>query len=82
MRTTIAVFLMLLPSLGLWESVEYLPQVDKFDNYVINFQIGVEAALSKSFSLKTYLDDSYNNRPSSGKQKNDAKIVAALGYKF
>ena len=66
----------------LWQNVEILPQVDKFDNYVINFQIGVEAALSKSFSLKTYLDDSYNNRPSSGKQKNDAKIVAALGYKF
>src|SRR5579872_3124961 len=32
----------------LWETVEYLPQVDKWDNYIINFEIGVEADLSKS----------------------------------
>jgi len=65
-----------------WQSVEILPQVDKLDNFTVNFEIGVEAALSKSFSLKTYLDDNYDSRPAPGKQKNDAKIVAALGYKF
>jgi putative salt-induced outer membrane protein YdiY len=42
----------------------------------------MEAAISKSFSLKTYFDDSYQNRPAPGKLKNDAKLVAALGYKF
>jgi putative salt-induced outer membrane protein YdiY len=66
----------------LWQNVEILPQVDKLDNYVVNFEIGVEAMLSKSFSLKTYLDDNYDNRPATGKMKNDAKLVAALGYKF
>jgi len=66
----------------LWQTAEILPQVDKLDNYVINFEIGVEAAISKSFSLKTYLDDTYNHRPAPGKLKNDAKIVAAISYKF
>jgi putative salt-induced outer membrane protein YdiY len=66
----------------IWQSVEIMPEVDKFDNYIVNFEIGIEAMLTKSFSLKTYLDDSYNNRPAVGKLKNDAKIVAALGYKF
>jgi putative salt-induced outer membrane protein YdiY len=65
-----------------WESVEFVPQVDKFDNYLVNFEIGLEAALSKSFSLKTYLDDNYQNRPARRKLKNDAKIIAAVGYKF
>ena len=66
----------------LWQSAEIMPQVDKLDNYVVNFEIGAEAAITKSFSLKTYLDDAYANRPASGKLKNDAKLVAAVGYKF
>ena len=66
----------------LWQNAEVLPQVDDFNNYVINFEAGVEASLSKSFSLKTYLDDNYDNDPAPGKLRNDAKIVAALGYKF
>ena len=66
----------------LWQNAEILPQVDDFNNYVINFEAGVEASISKSFSLKTFLDDNYDSDPAPGKLKNDAKIVAALGYKF
>ena len=66
----------------LWQSVEILPQVDKMENYVINFEIGAEAAISKSFSLKTYLDDTFANRPASGHLKNDTKLVAGVSYKF
>ena len=66
----------------IWQNVEILPQVDKFDNYTVNFEIGLETALSKSFTLKTFLDDSYNHRPAPGKLKNDAKLVTALGFKF
>ena len=65
-----------------WQSVEILPQVDKFDNYVVNFEIGLEAALSKSFSLKTYLDDNYNSRPAADHVKNDIKLVTGIAYKF
>ena len=66
----------------LWQNVEIFPQVDKLDNYVVNFEIGVEAAISKTLSLKTYLDDTYANRPASGRKKNDVKIVAGVSYKF
>ena len=66
----------------MWQTAEILPQVDRFENYVINFEVGAEAMMTKDFSLKTYLDDSYQNRPAAGKLKNDVKIVAAVGYKF
>ena len=62
----------------LWEKAEIMPQVDKPDNYVVNAEIGLEAALTKSLSTKTYLDDTYANRPATGKLKNDSKIFAAL----
>ena len=66
----------------LWQKVEIFPQVDKLDNYVVNFEIGLETIITKSFSLKTCLDDNYANRPAAGHEKNDAKIVAGVSYKF
>ena len=65
-----------------WQDAEILPQVDRFSNYIVNFEIGVEAALTRSFALKSYFDDNFESRPAPGKLKNDAKLVTALSYKF
>jgi putative salt-induced outer membrane protein len=66
----------------LWQSAEILPQVDKFSNYILNFEIGVDSALTKKLSLQTYIQDSYHSDPAPGRQKNDVKLVAALAYKL
>ena len=65
-----------------WEKVELLPQVDDFNNYIVNSEIGIEASIAKNLSLQTYLDDSYNNQPAAGREKNDMKLVSAISYKF
>jgi putative salt-induced outer membrane protein len=65
-----------------WQTVELLPQVDNFDNYIVNFEIGVEAAISKSLSLKTALDDAFQNQPAAGRRQNDVKLVSGIVYKF
>lgn len=66
----------------LWQTVEWLPQVDKVDNYVVNFEIGIETSITKTISFKTYLDDNYQNEPATGRLKNDTELVSALSYKF
>ena len=66
----------------LWQSLEFLPQVDRFGNFLINAELGVETALSKKMSLRTYLVDNYDNEPAPGRKNNDIKLVAAIGYKF
>lgn len=66
----------------LWQKAEILPQVDKFQNYVINFEIGMEASITKTFSLKTFLDDTYQSEPASGRYRNDIKLVSGVSYKF
>jgi putative salt-induced outer membrane protein YdiY len=66
----------------LWQSVEFLPQVDRWKNYIINAELGVEAALTKTLSLRTFAQDTYDNEPAPGRKKNDLKIVTALAYKF
>lgn len=66
----------------IWQSAEFLPQVDDFDNFVFNFELGAEAALSKSLNLQAKLVDSYQNRPAAGRLKNDVAIIAGVNYKF
>jgi putative salt-induced outer membrane protein len=65
-----------------WESLEVFPQIDDFANYVVNCELGVETSLTKSFSLKTCLDDGYNNHPAANHVKNDVKLVAGVAFKF
>ena len=66
----------------IWQSVEILPQVDNFSNYIVNAELGVETSLTTKLSLRTYLQDTYDNEPAPGREKNDLKLVAAVAYKF
>jgi putative salt-induced outer membrane protein YdiY len=68
----------------LWQTAECSPQVDKFNNYVINAEIGIEADLTKKkdLTLRAFLQDTYNNEPAAGREKNDARLVTAIAYKF
>ena len=69
-------------TLKLWQAVEFLPQVDDWNKYVLNAEIGVEIAITKHFSERTYFQDIYNSKPAAGRDQNDLKLVVALAYKF
>jgi putative salt-induced outer membrane protein YdiY len=66
----------------IWQSVEYLPQVDDFNNYLLVSELGVESGLTKQLSLRVYLQDTYDNEPAPGREKNDFKLIAGVAYKF
>jgi putative salt-induced outer membrane protein YdiY len=66
----------------LWQYLEYLPEVDDFENYIINGEIGVAADITKNLALKVYLQDTYDNMPAPGREENDLKLVAGIDYKF
>jgi putative salt-induced outer membrane protein len=68
----------------LTQTAEYVPQIDDFNNYLLNFMIGIEADLTadKKFTLGTFLYDNYDNVPAPGRKCNDIKLVMAVGYKF
>ncbi len=65
-----------------WQRAEILPQADKFDNFLINAEIGAEAALTKTFNLRVTVVDNFVNEPAPGRQDNDVKIISGLVYKF
>jgi len=66
----------------IWQTVEFLPQVDQFNNYIINAEIGIETSMTKHLSQQTFVQDSYHSEPAAGRVKNDLKLVAGLKYKF
>jgi putative salt-induced outer membrane protein YdiY len=69
-------------SARVWENVEFLPQVDKPSDYLINSEVGIESSLYKNVSLQVYSDDNFNSQPAAGLKRNDVKLVSAVSYKF
>jgi putative salt-induced outer membrane protein YdiY len=66
----------------IWEMLEFLPQVDRFENFIINGEVGVETALSKAWALRVVLQDTYDNEPAPGRDENDLKLIVAVAWKL
>ena len=65
-----------------WEKAEILPQVNKPENFLVNAEIGAEAPLTKTFSLRVTLQDNFVNQPAPGRKDNDVKLISGVVYKF
>jgi hypothetical protein len=66
----------------IWQTAEWMPQVDDFDNWILNFEAGVAAPLAKGLDVRLVVQDTYDNQPAAGRLKNDLKLIAGIGYKF
>jgi hypothetical protein len=65
-----------------WENLEWIPQVDKFSNWILNAEVGVSAPVVKTLDVRLVAQDTYNNEPAKGRLKNDLKLLAGVGYRF
>jgi putative salt-induced outer membrane protein YdiY len=66
----------------IWQSVECLPEVQDFGNYILNAEAGIESSLTKTLSLRTYVLDTFSSHPAAGRLKNDMKLIAAIAVRF
>jgi putative salt-induced outer membrane protein YdiY len=65
-----------------WEKAEFLPQVNKLGNFLVNAEIGAEAALTKTLSLRVTVQDNFINQPAPSRKSNDLKLISSVVYKF
>jgi len=65
-----------------WQTVEVMPQINAFNNYLVNLEIGAEANITKAFTLRAVFQDYYNNVPATGRLANDLRLVTGVGFKF
>ncbi len=73
----------LAPGTKLWESLEYIPRIDEWaDNYLLNFEAGIDTAIAKGWSLRVVFQDMYASQPAVGKKQNDMRLLAGIAYKF
>jgi len=70
------------PRAKIWELLEYLPEIDRFQNYVVNAELGLDTAITAHLSQVTFIQDSYRSEPAPGRLHNDFKLVAGVKYKF
>jgi putative salt-induced outer membrane protein YdiY len=66
----------------IWETAEWIPQIDNINNWVLNVEIGVSSALTKYLALQVKVLDTYDREPVPGRRENDLKLIAGLAYKF
>lgn len=66
----------------LWQTAELLPKVSDFNQYLFNFEIGVQTDITPKLSLRAFIQDGFNSQPAAGRKKNDVRLVTGLGYKF
>lgn len=64
-----------------WQAAEYLPSLDDFqDDYLLNVEVGVEAQINATASIRFVVKDAYDSTPAPDREKNDLSVVAALAY--
>jgi len=61
-----------------FEEASYTFDVDDSDNYIIEAEAGIEAAISSNLSLVFSVKDLYDNVPTEGRERNDLSVVTAL----
>ena len=66
----------------IWESVEFLPAFQDFGDYLMNAEVGAEAAMNTRLSLRLVLQDKYDSTPGAGLKKNDLVVIGGLVYKL
>ncbi|MEI6148258.1 MAG: DUF481 domain-containing protein [bacterium] len=65
-----------------WESVEYLPALEDFSRYLLNAELGAEAAMNARLSLRIVAQDKYNSEPAVDRKANDFQLIGGLTYKL
>jgi putative salt-induced outer membrane protein YdiY len=64
------------------QSMEYLPQVEDFGNYVVNFNLGLSTKITEKASATITFQDFYRSVPAPGRRGNDLRLMAGISYSF
>jgi putative salt-induced outer membrane protein YdiY len=66
----------------IWESVEYVPHLDDFNQYIVTAEAGVQSAITTLLNIRLVVKDAYDNAPAPGRKSNDVSILGALAIRL
>ncbi|HMP91191.1 MAG TPA: DUF481 domain-containing protein [Kiritimatiellia bacterium] len=63
-----------------WQALEYIPNIDDFEVYILNAEIGVEAPVSEKLNIRLVVKNTYDSDPAPDRKNNDVTVIGALAY--
>ncbi len=63
---------------GIFQSAEALFDAESSDNYIINSEAGIKAAISSDLSLALLVKNTFDNEPAAGKERSDTAVLTSL----
>jgi putative salt-induced outer membrane protein len=65
-----------------WQTAEYLPKADDFEDYLLQAEVGAEAPLAGRLSLRLLVRNTYDSTPAPDREKNDVSVIAGVAIGF
>ena len=69
-------------SLQVWQTVEFVQNLEDSAVFFVNAELGLETVLVSSLSLRFTVEDRYDSNPADGKEANDLLTATALSWSF
>lgn len=69
-------------SLQVWQSVEFVQNLEDSRVYFVNAKVGLETVLLPDLSLRFSVEDRYDSNPAEGKESNDLLTGTSLNWSF
>lgn len=82
LRATERLDIKLSDSASVWQAVEYMPDTDDFDSYLLNTEVGLETKVTGSTSLRVAAGNRHYSTPPEEVDKDDFTLKASLVYAF
>jgi putative salt-induced outer membrane protein YdiY len=65
-----------------FHNLEFMPQVDDWENYLMRADVGFSTKIVMNFDLLCKIEWDYNSMPSVGRKSSDIRYIVGLGYKW
>lgn len=66
-----------------WQTAEYIPQVDRWvEKFLITGEVGISAAITKQWGLRVVAQVLHDSDAAPGRENTDFRLIAGTDYKF
>ena len=65
-----------------FHNLEYLPEVDDWDKYLVKADIGFSTKVIGDIDLLAKIEYDFNSKPANDRKKTDIRYIIGLGYKW
>ena len=66
----------------IWQAAEFIPKAETFDDFLLNAEVGISAAMSARMQLRLVLQLKHDSTPADDLKKNDITLISGVGIQL